>query len=73
MEKQRKTCQAISIDSKIQNKQNAVIRAKSRYDKAVSDLEALMKKRYAIRTKEFWAALAKSGKTYDDVLRFLNC
>ncbi len=61
---------AISLDEKIENAQQKVIKAKEKYDATVEELKKLMDKRDALKKEELIDAITKSNKSYDEVLAF---
>lgn len=61
-----------SIDDKITKAQDAVVRAKTRYEAALADLENLMTKKEEMKKEELYAAISKSSKSYDEIMRFLG-
>ena len=61
-----------SIEQKIEKAQMDAVKAKHRYDAAITRLEGLMDKRDAIKRDVLVATIMKSNKSYDEVLRFLN-
>ena len=61
-----------SIEQKIEKAQMDVVKAKHRYDAAITRLECLMDKRDAIKRDVLVATIMKSNKSYEEVLRFLN-
>ena len=72
MTKQRKTRRSIGIDEKIQIARDTVARAKSRYDKALTLLKALLDKRDEMRKIELIKAIDSSDRTCEEVLRFIR-
>lgn len=66
------TRRKITIEEKIEKAQEKVVAAKDRYDAAVAEFKELIAKRDAIRKDELMEAFIKSGKTYDEVLAFLQ-
>ena len=72
MTKQRRTRRSIGIDEKIQIAKDAVARAKSRYDKALTLLKALLDKRDDMRKVELMKAIDSSDRTYEEVLKFIR-
>ena len=60
------------IDDKITKAQDAVVRAKTRYEAALADLENLMIKKEEMKKEELYAAIGKSSKSYDEIMRFLG-
>ncbi len=70
--KARKTRRSVTLDSKITDAQEKVVRAKARYEKAVKALEALMEKREESRRRELMEAVRKSDHTYEEILCFIS-
>ena len=46
--------------------------AKKRYDHATAVLKELLDKRDAIRKDEILSAIVKSGRSYEEIMNFLN-
>ena len=63
---------ADSIDAKITKAQDTVVKVKGRYDSALAVLEDLMAKKDELLRKELLEAFVKSGKSYDETMRFLK-
>ncbi|MFA6846536.1 MAG: hypothetical protein WCR02_12495 [Sphaerochaetaceae bacterium] len=61
-----------SIETRIKQAEDAVVKAKGKYDGALSRLEALMKEKEHIQDLEMVALFKKSGKSFDAVKRYLN-
>lgn len=61
-----------SLEKKIEKTQDDVVKAKQKYDVAVSSLSDLMNKKDALKKEQLITAIMKSDKTYEDVLSFLN-
>lgn len=61
-----------SIESEIVKKQDLLTKVKSRYDALAEDLKALIEQKREIQTKEILAAFIKSGKSYDELMNFLD-
>ena len=66
----RKTLAA--IDKEIQETQRQLIAAKVRYDRLAAQLTGLNRQRKQREAKVLAEALAKSGKTLEDVLTYLR-
>ena len=66
----RKTLAA--IDKEIQETQRQLIAAKARYDRLADQLTGLNKQRKQREAEVLAEALAKSGKTLEDVLTYLR-
>lgn len=62
----------ISIDEKIAKQQEAVDKAKAKYDAAVAELKELRDKKDDEKRKEVIDAIASSGKSMDEIMTFLN-
>ena len=67
-----RTRRTVSIDEKIADAQEQVVRAKARYDKAAAELRRLIEKRDAMRKDELWDAVVASGRSYDDILAMVR-
>lgn len=61
-----------TLDQKIEKAQSDVVKAKKRYDLAVSTLKDLMDKRDALKRDELINAIMKSEKSYDQILQFIQ-
>jgi len=61
-----------SLELKIEKAQEQVSRTKKQYDAAIAALSELLDKRDAIRRDELIKAFAKSERTYEEVMDFLN-
>ena len=57
---------------RIEKAEADVIAAKKRYDHATAFLKELLDKRDAIRNDEILSAIVKSGRSYDEIMNFLN-
>ena len=71
MARTRKTSRE-ALDEKIEKAEADVITAKERYDHATAVLKKLLDKRDAIRTDEILSAIVKSGRSYEEIMNFLN-
>lgn len=61
-----------ALDEKIEKVEADVIAAKKRYDHATAVLKELLDKRDAIRKDEILSAIVKSGRSYEEIMNFLN-
>jgi len=61
-----------TLDQKIEKAQSDVVKAKKKYDLAVSTLKDLMDKRDALKRDELINAIMKSDKSYDQILQFIQ-
>jgi flagellar biosynthesis chaperone FliJ len=60
------------LDSKIEKAQEDLVKAKHRYDAAAKTLKDLLDKRDAIRQKKLLAAIAQSGRSYEEIMQYLQ-
>ena len=61
-----------SLDEQIEKAQERLAKAKAQYDSAAAELRKLLEERDARRQKLLMAAIAKSDKSFEDILRFLE-
>lgn len=61
----------VSIDEIIKMQEDAVAKAKAKYDAEVVKLKDLLAKRDELKKKELLNAVEKSNKTYDEIMKFL--
>ena len=62
----------VSIEETIRVQEEAVAKAKVKYDAEVAKLKDLLVKRDEMKKKELLSAVEKSNKTYEEILRFLS-
>lgn len=67
----RKTTIA-SIESKIDKQREALRRSKAKYEEDKAELLRLEKLREELQTKELIEAIAKSKRSYSDILAYIN-
>ncbi len=72
MKTMARTRKTISIDEKIEKAKETFERAKTKYDIAAKELEELQEKKRAIQRNELIKAVEKSGKSYVEVIAFLE-
>lgn len=63
---------SISIDEKIARQKEVVSAMKDKYDLALNELNALMKKKRELQGKELLNAFENSSRSLDEILTFLN-
>lgn len=61
-----------SIDSEIAKTQDTLVKAKAKYDAIAKNLEELREKKREHQAKEIMDAFMKSGKSYKEIMNFLN-
>ena len=62
----------IMLDEKIEKAQDAVEKAKVRYDAAVKELRVLLEKKDAQRKQELLKAVENSPRSFDEIMAFLK-
>jgi len=67
-----RTTGAELLEQKIEKAQEDVVRAKKKYDAGTALLKKLLDKREALRTEEIMAAIAKSNRSYEDIINYIN-
>lgn len=72
MEKMPRQKTISGIEAKIKQAEDNVVKAKGRYDHALSKLEALIKEKQHMQDLEMLALYKKSGKSFDAVKRYLT-
>ena len=72
MKRMARTTKTISIDDKIAKAKANFEKAKLRYDAAAKVLEDLQAKQRSIQRNELIRAVEKSGKTYAEIMAFLE-
>ena len=60
------------IDQQIEAAQDEVIKTKQKYDAATDRLKELLDRKKVLQTEELMAAVMKSKRSYEDILRFIN-
>ena len=63
---------SITLDEKIEKAQEAVEKAKARYDAAVKDLRDLLEQKDAQRKQELLKAVENSPRSFDEIMTFLK-
>ena len=72
MVRSRKDTTADSLERQIKKLQERVIKTKDAHDMAVRALQKMLDKRDAQRKDKLWGAIIKSGKSYDEIIRFFR-
>ena len=62
----------ILIDEKIKQSEAALIKAKARYDAEAAVLKELLQKRQAMRDRELMEAIAKSKRSFEEILDYIK-
>ena len=60
------------LDAKIEKAQEVLVKTKHKYDEAAANLKELLDKRDAIRQKKLLDAFAKSGRSYEEIMHYLQ-
>ena len=61
-----------SLDDRIKKQEEAVFKAKDRYEAEMKELDKLITKRREIESKELIKAFEKSKKSLKEILDFMN-
>ncbi len=61
-----------ALKAKIAKAEERVLSTKAEYEKAVDELKALLDEEKELETKELMAAIEKSGKSYEEIIRLIN-
>jgi hypothetical protein len=62
----------ILIDEKIRQSEAALAKAKARYDAEAAVLKELLQKKQAMRNQELMEAIAKSKRSFEEILDYIN-
>ncbi len=60
------------LDQRIEKARKSVKESKAAYDRASKELKNLLEKKKLIQADEIMDAIAKSGKTYEEVLQSIT-
>ncbi len=60
------------IDEKIRQSEAALAKAKARYDAEAAVLKELLQKRQAMRDRELMEAIAKSKRSFEEILDYIK-
>ena len=60
------------LDQKIKKVKEKVDKAQAEYNAVAKELKELMDKRDKIQANEIIKAIAKSGKSYEEVIEYIN-
>lgn len=72
MENARRKRRSVNIDEKIENVRQKLEKARNRCDKIEAEYKALLAQRDESRKKKLMDALAKSRRTFDEVMNFIK-
>ena len=61
-----------ALKAKIAKAEERVLSTKAEHEKAVDELKALLDEEKELEARELMAAIEKSGKSYDEILRLIN-
>ena len=67
-----RTKKPAALEDQITKAQEEVEKAKSEYDAACAELKSLLAEREARRQKLLMAAIAKSNKSFEDILHYIE-
>lgn len=60
------------LEVKIEKAQEELVKAKHRYDTAATNLKKLLDKRDALRQKKLLDAIARSDRSYEEIMQYLQ-
>ena len=60
------------LDVRIEQAQEDLVKAKHRYDAVAANLKDLLDKRDALRQKKLLDAIAQSGRSYEEIMQYLQ-
>lgn len=61
-----------TIEAEIAKTQEELVKIQARYDKVAAELEKLQEQKRQYEEKQIMDAFAKSGKSFDEIMTFLN-
>ena len=62
----------VAIETKIENAEQRARSFRAQYDEALAELKALLEQQQRLRAEKLLKAIAKSGKSFDEVLRLIE-
>lgn len=62
----------VAMETKIENAEQRSRSLKAQYDEALAELKALLEQQQRLRAEKLLKAIAKSGKSFDEVLRLIE-
>jgi len=62
----------VAMETKIENAEQRARSLKAQYDEALAELKALLEQQQRLRVEKLLKAIAKSGKSFDEVLRLIE-
>ena len=60
------------LEQKIEKVKQSISRNREQYENLTTELEKLHKKRKALQSEEIMKAIAKSSRSYDEILEFIQ-
>ncbi len=60
------------LEQQIEQAKQKVIKTKVAYEKATDELQVLIDKKKALQTEDLMKAISKSGKSFDEIMRFIE-
>ena len=61
-----------TLDERIRQAKEKADKAKTRYDTVIEELNVLINRKRELQNKELIDAIAKSDRSYDEIMNFLN-
>jgi len=72
MTKMARTKSIASIEAQITKAQQDLVKAKAKYDAVADNLEKLMAQKKEHQARQIMDAFIKSGKSFQEIMNFLN-
>jgi hypothetical protein len=63
---------AESLEQKIEQAKQKVIKTKEAHEQAVDELQVLLDKKKAFQTEELMKAITESDKTFEEIMQFIG-
>ena len=67
-----RTRRTITLDEKIEKAEAKVFRTKDMHDAAVAELNALLKEKKELQSKELMKAIERSSRSFEEIMAFLT-
>jgi len=62
----------VAMETKIENAEQRARSLRAQYDEALAELKALLEQQQRLRAEKLLKAIAKSGKSFDEVLKLIE-
>lgn len=72
MPRGKRISEADALNRQIEAAEADVAKAKKKFDEATDNLNALLEKKKKLRTEELLNAITNSGRSYDEILSYIQ-